>query len=227
MNIALLGTAPSSRNYAPFSDKNWEIWACSPANMDLPRIDAFFEIHSMELLDRDLDMENKLFIAWIQNQKKLYLQHTKDPRFKNAIEYPLKPMLEKFGPYFFTSSLSYMFALAIEQKPEKIGLWGVDMSATEEYGYQRAGCHYFIQKAREAGIEIVVPPESDLLEPSPLYGYREENRMWRKLHARKQELQGVLNDLRQKRIAAASQETQYMGALDDLTYIINTFPNAV
>ncbi len=193
--------------------------------MDLPRIDVFFEIHCMELLERDLDIDNKLFLAWLAHQKNLYMQLDGDPKYPYAKVYPLNEMLDKYGPYFFTSSLSYMFALALEQKPEKIGIWGVDMSTTEEYGYQRAGCHYFIQKAKEAGIEVVVPPESDLLEPSPLYGYREANRMWRKLRARKIELEGIIADLRQKRITSASRETQYMGALDDLVYVMNTFPN--
>ena len=45
-----------------------------------------------------------------------------------------------------------MLAMAIEQKPEAIGIWGVDMSADEEYSHQRPGCHYFIQRAQELGI---------------------------------------------------------------------------
>lgn len=223
MNIALLGTAPSSRDLAPFDDKSWEIWSCSPGNMDVPRTDVFFEIHSMELIDREPSYG--IFKAWMQNQRKLYLQRADDPRFPNAKSYPLEWVLQKYGPYFFTSSIAYMLALAIEQKPEKIGIWGVDMSATDEYGYQRAGCHYFIQKARDAGIEIIVPPESDLLEPLPLYGFKEENRQWRKMHARKLEIEAILSELRSQRIASASKETQYLGALDNLNYVMNTFPN--
>lgn len=191
--------------------------------MDVPRTDVFFEIHSMELIDRELTYG--LFKAWMQNQKKLILQKADDPRFPNAIAYPLEDMLAKYGRYFFTSSIAYMLALAIDSKPEAIGIWGVDMSATDEYGYQRAGCHYFLQKAHEAGIKVIVPPESDLLEPLPLYGFKEENRQWRKMNARKLELEGILGGLRQKRIDAATQETRYLGALDDLNYMMNTFPN--
>ncbi len=40
--IALLGSAISSVGLAPFYDKSWEIWGCSPANKNLPRVDRWF-----------------------------------------------------------------------------------------------------------------------------------------------------------------------------------------
>ena len=115
-----------------------------------------------------------------------------------------------------------MFALAIDQKPTHIGMWGVDMSATEEYGYQRAGCHYFIQKAREAGIEIVVPLESDLLA-APMYGFCQNSPMYRKLLVRKNELQGRYDNLQHKHAAMRDEMMALSGAIDDIGYMINTW----
>lgn len=220
MKIALIGSAPSSRDLAPFNDPEWEIWSCSPSNMDLPRSDVFFEIHAMDTMVRDPELT--LFLAWVRKQPKVFLQET-DPRFPNALAYPKDEMVAKYGGYFFTSSLAYMFALALERKPTHIGLWGVDMTATEEYGYQRAGCHYFIQKARDLGVEVVVPVESDIAAPTPQYGFRESNPMYRKLFVRRQELQRRHANAMAKRDLLHEEAVSIAGALEDVEYMINTW----
>src|SRR6476661_1662542 len=47
LKVALIGTAPSSRDLAPFNDLSWKIWGCSPGNMNsCPRVDLWFELHS-------------------------------------------------------------------------------------------------------------------------------------------------------------------------------------
>ncbi len=220
MKIALIGSAPSSRDLAPFNDPEWEIWSCSPSNMDLPRSDVFFEIHAWDTMARDPELLS--FLAWLRKHPKVYLQK-ENPQFPNALAYPKQEMVEKYGPYFFTSSLSYMFALALEQKPTHIGMWGVDMTATEEYGYQRPGCQYFIQKARDLGIQIVVPVESDICAPAPQYGYRESNPMYRKLFVRRQEL---LTRYHAAKAAEANQKVladTLSGALEDVEYMISTW----
>jgi hypothetical protein len=220
MKIALLGSAPSSRLLAPFNDPSWEIWACSPANMDLPRSDVFFEIHAMDTTLREPQYAD--FVKWCAKHPKVYMQE-KRPEFPGAIVYPKDEMFKKFGPYFFTSSLSYMLALAIDKKPEAIGLFGVDMSAGDEYGYQRAGCHYFIQEAERAGIDLVVPFESDILEPPPPYGYREASRMWWKVNTRWKELHGKRQAVEAKLAELEAQRAVLMGAMDDAQYICNTY----
>ena len=47
-NIALLGTAGASMALAPFDDKSWAIWACSPGAYSIcaqKRSDVWFEPH--------------------------------------------------------------------------------------------------------------------------------------------------------------------------------------
>lgn len=220
MKIALLGSAPSSRKLAPFGDLNWEIWSCSPPNYDAPRVEAWFELHH---LDRKMQMaQNAPYINVIKKHPRVYIA-VPDKRFPNAIVYPKDRMLEKYGNYFFTSSLAWMMAMAIEQKPEWIGLWGVDMSAMEEYGYQRAGMHYFMQKAYEAGISIYIPPQSDLQMGPPLYGYKEQYPMYWKQKVRREELQERLNKARSTLEHARKEELVFMGALDDIEYQCNTW----
>lgn len=218
--IALLGSAPSSRLLAPFNDPEWEIWACSPANCDLPRVDAFFEIHGMDTTLKEAQYAD--YVKWCQKHPRVYMQEQRS-EFPGAVVYPFADMRARFGDYFWTSSLAYMLALAINEQPEVIGLWGVDMSAHDEYGHQRPGCHYFIQEARRAGIKIYAPPESDILEPPPPYGYRESSRMWWKMNTRWRELAGKHQSIQRQMIELKKQQTQLEGAMDDAQYVCNTF----
>jgi hypothetical protein len=229
MKIALLGSAPSSRMLAPFNDPSWEIWSCSPANMDLPRSDAFFEIHGPDTVLREPQYVDMGYIKYCQTHPRIYMQELR-PEFPGAVKYPMEEMSKRFGDYFWTSSLAYMLALAIDKKPEVIGLWGVDMQASDEWAHQRPGCHYFIQEALRAGIQVYVPMESDILEPPPPYGYRESSRMWWKVNTRWKELHGKhqqttseINQLNAKLAQLKRHQITLEGAMEDAQYICNTF----
>lgn len=213
--IAVLGSAVSSVSLAPFNEPEWEIWGCSPANKGLPRVDVWFELHNPTLKIAEGLSE---WLDWLKQQPIVYMQKAY-PGYKGAREYPLQPIVERWGPFWWTSQLAFMLALAIEQKPATIGIYGVDMAANSEYNQQRLGCQYFIQHiVRESGIELIVPPESDILEPAPLYGYCESSRMWRKHNARVLELKGRIGQLEQLLAQKGGEKAHLMGALDDMEY---------
>jgi len=155
--IAIPGAHPSTRLSAPFGDAGWEVWACSFRNVgQLPRHDLWFELH--EPLGHDK------YVSWLARQQNVMVRSERGRTWvPKAKVYPECHVRERFGPYFLTSSVAYMMAYAILQEPSHIGLWGVEMVQGHEYQYQRPGCHYFIQRAREQGIEISAP--SGLLEP--------------------------------------------------------------
>ena len=228
LKIAILGSAPSSCKLAPFNDPSWNIWACSPQNYVAPRVDAWFEIHS---IDRKNIPGNEPYIAALKNHSRVYVSK-EDYRLPNAILYPKKEVWDFYGtehgplPFMDTymqSSVSYMLAYAIMQKPEVIGLWGVDMAATDEYGLQRPGCQHFFNEAYKRGIEVVAPPQSDILEPIPLYGFKEHLPMYWRQKARKMELMTAINDC-QRIISEKQRELDIKsGALQDLEYCNNTW----
>ena len=228
MKIGLLGSAPSSKWAAPFNDPEWEIWSCSPGNMDLPRSDAFFEIHAIDttlkekLYNVQHPGQTMTFVEYCKKHPRIYMQE-KRPEYPGSVEYPKDEMFKKFGPYFWTSSLSYMLALAIHQKPDAIGLWGVDMSAGEEYVHQRPGCQYFIQEAERAGIDIVVPYGSDILFPHPPYGYREASHMWSKMNTRWKELAGKHQMISAQMAELQTQKLHLEGAMDDAQFVVDTY----
>jgi hypothetical protein len=222
MKIALLGAAPSSCKLAPFDDINWEIWACSLGNYSAPRVDAWFEMHS---LDRKWVSGNEPYIAALQAHPRVYVS-APDERLPRAILYP-KEILDAYGGQyvqsFCQSSVSYMLALAISLKPEKIGLWGIDMAAADEYGQQRPGCHFFFNEADKAGIEIGAPVQSDILEPLPLYGYKEHYPMYWRQRVRKKEIEQRIAEADAKVKAAQREQMMLVGASQEHEYTNNTW----
>jgi hypothetical protein len=221
VKIALVGSAPTSIGLAPFDDPEWTIWGCSPGGRHyLRRLDAWFEVHRWS----DADPE---YNEWLRGLKcPVYLTDRRDD-VPASLAYPQDEILAKYpglARSFFTSSLAWMLALAIEQKADEIGLWGVDMAASEEYAHQKPGCHFFMLEAERRGIKLTVPPESDLLRPVAMYGFDASAKKV-KFAARRQELEQRLAEVEQ-RCAVLDREFNnatrdkffILGALDDMRY---------
>lgn len=164
MKIAIVGSHSQTRLMAPFNDPDWTVWACSPANMNgvLPRVDAWFEMH----IPAQSETRPEDYIAFLRTLPVVYMRDAEAAKtIPGAVAYPDAEMKQQFGPFFWSSSIAHLLAFAIAQEPTDIGLWGVHMASHEEYAYQRQGCQYFIQRARDRGIQITVPPQSHVLSP--------------------------------------------------------------
>jgi hypothetical protein len=218
--IALIGSAPSSVNLAPWADASWDIWGCSPgAWPHVKRANRWFELHRWE----DKPWFSVEYVNFMRAISGPVYMITPVPEIPNSVKYPKDEMLSAFGPWFFTSTLSWMFALAITEGATEIGLWGVDMSAQEEWNFQRSGCHFFIDKAKALGIKVTVPVESDLLRPPPLYGFSEATPMYGKLRARMTELEARKQDAIRREAVAHDERLFLQGAIDDLQYFLHTW----
>jgi hypothetical protein len=159
--IAIVGTAPH-RAEAPFTDKDWTIWACSPGNMDLPRFETFFEPHDMDELKRDGTLRDP-YLSWLKtDHKKLVWTDKAYDWIPNCVPLPKGKLVEEFGEFFFTSTPAYMMAMAILQSPERIGVYGIDMATDEEYLYQRPGMQFFLHECEKRKIEVLLPESSHL-----------------------------------------------------------------
>jgi hypothetical protein len=239
MKIALIGSAPSSIRLAPYSDPEYQIWACSPgAYPIIPRCTKFFELHRPEFgvigkPETQVPWFTPEYVAWMKMQPSVVMVET-HPDFPNSVRLPREYLQEVYGNYFFTSSLSWMLAMAIEEIRESrktrtepvedaIGLWGVDMSHTTEYSSQRAGCHYFVQLANQLDITIIVPPESDLLRPPLLYGVVEYDHHHIKNLTRLKEIEAGLAHAEAQLEHSKIQVAFFKGAIDDINYQINTW----
>lgn len=208
MRIALIGSAPASvglgpyrdvthqqyidsrpvleMSHAPFASDNWEIWGCSPGVYGVAeRMTRWFELHRWEPGQTWFSPEYCDFLRAFRGT--LYTTEV-IPELKSSVRLPRERIVEEFGPYFLTSSLSFMFAMAIFAieddragrtkvgEEDQIGLWGVDMAAcphpdtkvlTADLRWMRAG-------DLELGQKIMAFDE----EPQP-NGDSTQKRRWR------------------------------------------------
>lgn len=241
MKIAILGSAPSSLQKAPFGDAGWEIWACSPgAYPHLGRVTEFYEIHRWEpgIVGKAATQKpwfTPEYVQWLKMQPRVWVSDEAAQRdLPNAAMLPWRELVTKYGHYCWTSTIAYMFAMAIDKiqaaraerkakglphEDDVIGLWGVDMAANEElYSGQRSACQWFLQIAVGLQINFYVPPESDLAVPPPMYGVAETNHRHIKWLERLRELEGRAAQT-QASIAQLNSQLHFInGAIDDMKY---------
>jgi len=133
-----------------------DIWCVTSIfkKLNPDKVDLIFQLHKPEIWEEWLnDFSNKVITAF----SGLYRQ------------YPVKEMLDKYGPVF-GSSISWMLALAIKEGYNKIYLFGLDMASQEEYINQRDTFFYMCGRAEALGIEIIIPESSRIFFKDRIYG---------------------------------------------------------
>lgn len=224
MKIALVGTCPSSRMLAPYKDHSWDIWACSPDNGygRLPRVSAWFELHGDLAWGESAEWGAPRYVAWL-NEQSFPVWAIDKSIIKNASVFPKDMLVKKFGYYFFTSTFAWAFAFALTKQVKTIGLYGIDMSVNSEYAYQRPALQHFIWLAAQAGVQVIAPDESDILQPPALYGYADATPMGRKLAVRERELQARVDAMRRQKDELDMNIAFLDGALEDVDYTRKTW----
>lgn len=174
--IAILGSAESTRDAAPFDDPSWEIWGLTWRYRDHPRMDRCYEMHAEKYWDT---YAGDLYRAWLRaphtfdeakSPVEVYLRPEDVVKYPKCRPFPLEKAIDLIGREYFTSSFSYMLAAAIMEEPAEIGVWGVDLVVGEEYEYQRPNAEYLLGIARGKGIKLTIPWQSSLLRHHYVYG---------------------------------------------------------
>ncbi len=219
--IAIVGTAPSSRDLAPFGDSSWTIWACSHGNFGLiPRFDAWFELHALSIIKGSFpDYFDAL--AAISDSPVFFREEHEDA--PNSLLFPMAKYKAKYPHDFLSSSIAWLMAHAIDDSPSEIGIWGVDMADSTEYAAQRPGVLFFKHVAEMAGIRVTIPEQSDLNVQRRVYGDDAASPMAQKLSVRKAELEGRISAASLQRDELNREVVYLSGALDDLEYVIRSF----
>ena len=250
MKIACCGTSPYSVRLIPYGDTSWKIWGCSPGLYPLAgRLDAWFELHRWEpptlgRPDQQVPWLSPEYCGWMAQRQHVVWMAQKLAAIPNSQALPVEQLVDKYGHYFFTSSLAWMAAMAIEAillnrdllaagaqeavqgipgEPDAIGFWGVDMSTEEEYVQQRSGCQFFATVAASLNIKVVVPPESDLLIPPALYGISEGSPRAIRSRARMDMMKARKQQADQQLIAAHKDVAFMDGQMDAEQYHIRTW----
>lgn len=191
--IAILGTTPT-RMEAPINDPSWKIWTIGPGGKDAHRWDRLFEVHGTWPEDFKgylNDLSNvkppqevwtlckngaqtpiqETIAAWGRLHGKTQEQVAKDitGNWSGHRLYPREHVLAKYGRrMWFSSSIAWCIALAIEEGATDIGMFGIDLESGEEYISQFIGCAHFIDLARLIGINVHLPQGCGLMrDPSP------------------------------------------------------------
>lgn len=176
-HVAILGFT-DHRKLAPFTDPTFEVWGLNELYRYVPpaQFDRWFEIHDRAYFEQH-DPEHLKALAQLPMPVYMQTAHADIP---NAIPLP-KARIEAAAGSYMTSSIAWMLGLAImetvearqrgEQGFTKIHVYGVDMAQDTEYKEQRPGCEYLIGLARGMGIEVYVPPTSDLMKAVGQYAF--------------------------------------------------------
>lgn len=177
--VCIVGFAPTW-DMAPWKDDSFEFWACNEFYLVKKegvevKLDMLFEVHSrneIETKERDVIRGNHL--KWLQENKTIPVlmseYHTDIPM---CISYPKDYIVKKYGTYF-TNTISWQIALAIDLGFQEIHLYGINMANDEEYASQRPSVEYFVGLARGMGRKVFIPDQSDLCKSWTLYGFEDE-----------------------------------------------------
>jgi len=185
--VALVGFADSTRDGVRDVDGDVEIWSLNWAYQYdfLPRIDRLFELHPPSEYELVKAEKVEKHLAFLRGAKSypVYMQEAY-PDIPRSIAYPLDAVSDDlFGTIeepllyrgdvretYYTSSCSFMIALAIHERFDVIYTFGFEMGSTTEYRYQKPGAEFLLGLA--VGRRIITRiPENSLLIKSKIYAY--------------------------------------------------------
>lgn len=208
--IAMIGTAPSTRSQAPFKATDWEIWGQADYWKDMEKITRWYEFAPIS----KLRAEFPAYMEFLRSADFPIYMRAKFADIPKSEAFPFEEMATKFGKEFMTATLVWMMCHAITEHMngdtvKVIGLWGYDMALDGEYVHQRPGIRHMEWVCREHlpalgfdPILVMIPKGSDLrLTPIP-YPFAEDDEMVAKIRSRR-------NDIRNRLAGAKHQLAQH------------------
>lgn len=172
--VALCGTHQHTLELAPFDDKSWEIWGPAHRWSDkrFKRLDVGFEIHVTKHIWEFLgEKDGQDYFHWLQKPDiPVFVRPDMLEGCKGCQAYPVEKAKKLMGREYFASTFSFMMCKAILDGYDEIGLYGINLTADEEYFYQRPNMEYLIGLAQGRGIKITIPEQSALLKLGYVYG---------------------------------------------------------
>lgn len=190
-SVRILGMADNLSEMPP-TPPGVEVWASNSHKgyrQKLPRIlsdhewTRWFNLHSRAHMDATYPVTVKEFYTKLDGSKPIYTQRLQ-PDFPGCLPFP-GPEIQKFfgGTRYFTCSVTWLIAFAIVLGFDRIELWGFRLSdgkPSERWKVERPCFFYWVQEARNRGIDVWYQPEIEALpfivgDPNlyqgPLYGY--------------------------------------------------------
>lgn len=125
--VAIVGFS-NHKVEAPYDDPSFEIWGLNDLHESIPRWNRWFEMHSdKQIKDYTTRKQGKPYLEGLASLGVPVFMQKHRPEVPLSVEYPIDHMKAKFGDYF-TNSISFMLAMAIEERYDVIHVYGVDMA---------------------------------------------------------------------------------------------------
>lgn len=224
--VCIIGFAPSYRE-APWGNPEYEFWVLNEFYRVMPEIpnctvDRWFEIHDPYSKSKSTK-EHHDFLK--KCTVPLYMQKRYE-EFPSSIPFPKDEILKYFedknykGSKYFSNSVSWFIALAIMEGFKSISVFGVDMSTDSEYGWQKPSCEYWCGICEGLGIDLFIPPSSELLKCSQLYAFESNNKLrsW---------IKAQITELKKRQQQFKQQEIQAQQALHNAQLAIGELGGAI
>lgn len=205
--VAIVGFAQASKDLAPFDDPTWSIWGMNQLYRHIPRADRWFEIHSNWDEHVVVGTDHRKWLA--EAPIPIYMVERIDG-IPNSVKFPMDRVMNGH-PDYFTSSVAFMLALAIQEGFKEIALYGVDLVVGVEYIHQRPCTEFWIGVAHAKGITLTLPPTSALCKQSHRYGYEVEPRSLILISELEKRVRTLMDDRHKLMIQLANVD----GALQD------------
>ena len=171
--IAIFGTTPT-RMEGPHQDNTgWDRWTIGPGGIDAHGWERLYEIHKTHPPDFKEYLDK---LAAYEAPREIWTLKP-FPHFKSNKLLPANELVNKYGRTWFSSSISWCMAHALEEGATDIGLFGIDLESGEEYISQFIGCRFFIDLARIGGVNIHLPPGCGLMREPTVYPDRYEHHL--------------------------------------------------
>ncbi len=179
--VAIVGFSNLTMPYVVDSkaDEFWTVNHAYVMGEKIPRIDRLFEMHHKDWFLRKELPSGEAYWNWLTTATCPIVMQEIDPEIPSSVRYPYDEVVadlfgslrrgDELNPYF-TSSFSFMLALAIYERWDRVEIYGIEMLSDTEYGYQRFGAEFMIGLATGRGIEVVLHPKSELCK-AHIYGY--------------------------------------------------------
>jgi hypothetical protein len=233
--VAIVGFAEGHRHLAPYGDDSWEIWGLNRLHaVQQGRWTRWFEVHGLAKYYEG-DPQHREWMRTCGIPIYLRPQDVGLYDIPSGEPYPVERVLSDFGRYM-TNSVAWMIAMGVGMGFAEMGLWGVDMAQdavfpTNEYRQQRPSCEYLLGVAVGRGMRIHLPPGSDLLKASHLYGLEDGDAILGKRMSRMEELnrrKGTIREqIAQLEQQKAASEKQYLDQKIALVSAINQLDGAL
>lgn len=166
--VAIVGRCFSTRRDAPWDDPSWEKWSLGWDPVS-PLTQRIFELHKNFRMFLGTQEEGDFHVAGLRMSKTPIYMLERHEDIPASVRYPMEDVHALIGsatgkrtPYL-ESSIAYMLALAILERVDRVGIWGVDLHCDSEYAFQRPNLEYLIGLARGRGMKVFIPPYSALL----------------------------------------------------------------